>query len=161
MSEEKMVMAAQEGLEREGITGHVVAAGQFSPRGHSGSLFVGGLAGDELGGLAGSAGAAAGTAAGIAGGIEANSGLSGLPTYMLVAVTEDAVYGFASASLGDREPGQLVFRVPRQGLEAKVHQRIDVKVLELIDSESGSQVELEGNRLPLTHSKDVIAALTG
>jgi len=33
-------------------------------------------------------------------------------------------------------------------------------VLELIHPESGSRIELEGNRVPLTHSKDVIEALT-
>jgi hypothetical protein len=33
-------------------------------------------------------------------------------------------------------------------------------VLGLIAAESGEKIELEGNRLPLTHSKDVIAALT-
>jgi hypothetical protein len=33
--------------------------------------------------------------------------------------------------------------------------------LELVDRESGSKIELEGNRLPITHSKDVIAELTG
>ena len=31
----------------------------------------------------------------------------------------------------------------------------------LIDTASGSRIELEGNRLPLTHSKDVIDALGG
>jgi hypothetical protein len=161
MSEEKMEDAVRQGLEREGMEGHVVAAGQFSPRGHSGSLFAGGLAGDSLGGLGGAAGEAVGTVAGSLGGMEANSAVAGLPQYMLVGVTEDAVYGFESRSLGDREPGRLVFQVPRSGLEAKVHQRVNVKVLELIDAESGSRVELEGNRLPVTHSKDVISALTG
>jgi hypothetical protein len=54
-----------------------------------------------------------------------------------------------------------VFRVAREGLEAKVHQRVNVRVLELIDSGSGSRIELEGNRLPITHSKDVIEELSG
>jgi hypothetical protein len=49
--------------------------------------------------------------------------------------------------------------VPREGLEAKVHQRVNVRVLELID-EGGSRIELEGMRLPITHSKDVIEELT-
>jgi hypothetical protein len=34
-------------------------------------------------------------------------------------------------------------------------------VLELIGDEGGSRIELEGNRLPMTHAKDVIEALTG
>jgi len=53
-----------------------------------------------------------------------------------------------------------VFQVPRAGLTAKVHQRVNVRVLELIEPGSGSRVELEGNRIPLTHSKDVIRLLT-
>lgn len=157
MSEQGMEAAVQQGLEREGIAGKVIAAGQFSPRGHSGSMFVGGMAGEELGGVAGAAGQAIGGAAGLAGGVAGHDALSGLPSYMLVGVTEDAVYGFEGAM---KKAGRLAFQVPRQGLEAKVHQRVDVKVLELIDSASGSRIELEGNRLPLTHSKDVIEALS-
>jgi hypothetical protein len=49
--------------------------------------------------------------------------------------------------------------VPRAGLQTKVHQRVNVRVLELVDEESGSQIELEGNRLPITHTKDVIDEL--
>ena len=33
--------------------------------------------------------------------------------------------------------------------------------VELIDTDSGSRIELEGMRLPITHSKDVIQLLTG
>jgi hypothetical protein len=36
-----------------------------------------------------------------------------------------------------------------------------VRVLELLDEASGSRIELEGSRVPLTHSKDVIEALQG
>ena len=43
----------------------------------------------------------------------------------------------------------------------KVHQRANVLVLELIHPETGSRIELEGNRLPITHSKDVISELSG
>jgi hypothetical protein len=157
MSEQGMAKAVQEGLAREGIEDTVIAAGQFSPRGHSGSMFVGGLAGNELGGVAGAAGAAVGGAAGIAGGVAANSVAAGMPTYMLVGVGETGVYGFEGTM---SKAGRFVFQVPREGLKAEVHQRIDVKVLELIEP-GGSQIELEGNRLPLTHSKDVIAELTG
>jgi hypothetical protein len=95
MSEEGMENAVQQALTREGIDQQVIAAGQFNPRGQSGSLFAGGLAGSELGG-----------------------------------------------------PGKVAEDVG------------NVRVLELIHPESGSRIELEGNRVPLTHSKDVIAALT-
>jgi hypothetical protein len=47
------------------------------------------------------------------------------------------------------------------GLDVKVHKRVNVRVLELIDSQSGSQIELEGSRVGITHSKDVIEALAG
>ena len=50
---------------------------------------------------------------------------------------------------------------PRAGLSVKVHQRVNVRVLELIHDDSGSRIELEGNRLPVTHSKDVIDVLAG
>jgi hypothetical protein len=36
---------------------------------------------------------------------------------------------------------------------------VNVRVLELIDNASDARIELEGNRLPLTHSKDVIHVL--
>jgi hypothetical protein len=78
---------------------------------------------------------------------------------MLVGVTPTHVCGFAAATRHS-EAGAIVFRVPRSDVEVKVHQRVNVRVLELIDSTSGSRIELEGNRIPLTHSKDVIDALT-
>jgi hypothetical protein len=37
---------------------------------------------------------------------------------------------------------------------------VNVRVLELIDQESGARIQLEGNRLPITHSEAVIKALT-
>lgn len=160
MSEEAMERAVQQALAREGIADEVLAAGQFNPRGHSGSMFAGGLAGSEMGELGGSAGEAVGEIAGVAGGMRANALTSGMPQWMLVGVTADTVYGFAGRSRS-KEPGALIFKAGRAGLEVKVHQRVNVRVLELIHSESDSRIELEGNRVPLTHSKDVIEALTG
>jgi hypothetical protein len=55
----------------------------------------------------------------------------------------------------------VIFALGRDEIEAKVHQRVNVRILELIDRRSGDKIELEGNRLPLTHSGDVIKALTG
>jgi hypothetical protein len=153
MSEESMERSVQEALAREGIAVEVLAAGQFSPRGHSGSLFMGGMAGDSLGGIAG----AVGSVAGMAGATQATDAARGLPDHMVVGVTADSVYGFAGAM----KAGPPAFQISREHLKAVVHQRVDVKVLELIDEESGSKIELEGNRLPITHSKDVIAELTG
>ena len=155
-----MENAVQQALAREGIADEVLAAGQFNPRGHSGSMFVGGIAGGSVGEVAGSAGEAVGEVAGVLCGMRANEASQGMPQWMLVGVTADAVYGFAGRSRS-KTPDALVFKAERSGLEVKVHQRANVRVLELIHADSGSSIELEGNRLPITHSKDVIAALTG
>jgi hypothetical protein len=78
---------------------------------------------------------------------------------MIVAVSESTVYGMHSRSRR-HEPDEVLFTLPRAQLTAKVHQRVNVRVLELIDDETGANVQLEGNRLPITHSKDVIHVLT-
>jgi hypothetical protein len=157
MSEEKIVDAVNEALAAAGIEDTVVAAGEFNPRGHSGAGFAGGLiggdVGDSIGGLAGGIG----TAGGYLAGTHAHDAATGLPERMVVGASETTVYGFA----GNRaHPKALAFRVPREGLEAKVHQRVNVRILELIETDSGSRIELEGMRLPITHSKDVIEELT-
>ena len=159
MSEEAMERAVQQALAREGIADEVIAAGQFNPRGHDRSMFVGGLAGGSLGELGGSVGEAVGDVAGVAGGMRANAATSGMPQWMLVGVTADTVYGFEGRSRS-KEPGALIFKAERAGLEVKVHQRVNVRVLELIHADTGSRIELEGNRVPLAHSKDVIEALS-
>jgi hypothetical protein len=160
MSEESMVEAVQQALAARGIDDEVVAVGQFNPRGHTGGLFVGGLAGGAAGGRFGGVADAVGTAAGSMAGTRAADAASGLPETMLVGVTATTVYGFAGRSRR-AVPTELAFEVPRAGLTAKVHQRVNVRVLELIHDDSGSRIELEGNRIPVTHSKDVIEELTG
>jgi hypothetical protein len=159
MSEERMVELVQGALREGGIEDEVVAAGQFNPRGHSGGLFVGGLAGGDAGSRLGGVGESVGTGAGSLAGMRAADAASGLPAKMLVGASASTVYGFAAPTRHD-EPTALAFQVPRAGLTVKVHQRVNVRVLELIDEASGSRIELEGNRLPVTHSKDVIQALT-
>ena len=157
MSEERMVVVVIEALASAGIEDTVSAAGEFNPRGHSGAGFAGGLIAGDIGDAIGAAGGAIGTAGGYLAGTHAHDAASGLPERMVVGVSETTIYGFA----GNRaHPKALVFRVAREGLEAKVHQRVNVRVLELIDTESGSRIELEGIRLPITHSKDVIQELT-
>ena len=158
MSEEQMVDLVQGALAARGITDEVLAAGQFNPRGHSGGMFAGGLAGSEAGGLLGEAGEAVGLGAGSVAGMRAADARSGLPASMLLGVSATMVYGFAAATRHS-EPTSLVFQIPRAGLAVKVHQRVNVRVLELIDNSSDARIELEGNRLPLTHSKDVIHVL--
>jgi hypothetical protein len=158
MSEEKIVEVVNEALASAGIQDTVTAAGEFNPRGHSGAGFAGGWIGGDIGGTMGSLGDSIATVGGYVAGTRAHDAATGLPQRMVVGVSETMVYGFA----GNRaHPKALAFRVPREGLEAKVHQRVNVRVLELIETGSGSRIELEGNRIPLTHSKDVIGALTG
>jgi hypothetical protein len=154
-----MVEAVQGALAARGIDDEVIAAGQFNPRGHTGGLFVGGLAGGAAGGKVGELADAVGTAAGSVAGMRTVDAASGLPAWMLIGVTATTVYGFAGRSRR-QVPTELAFQVPRAGLDAKVHQRVNVRILELIDEASGSTIELEGNRVPVTHSKDVIEALT-
>lgn len=160
MSEERMLELVQEALDAHGVDDRVVAVGQFEPRGHTGGLFVGGLLGGDAGGMLGAAGDAVGTGVGALAGMRAADAASGLPNQMLVGVSDTTVYGFA-APTRHSEPTALAFQVPRASITAKVHQRVNVRVLELIDDASGSRIELEGNRLPVTHSKDVIEALAG
>jgi hypothetical protein len=157
MSEEKIVEVVNEVLASAGIEDTVTAAGEFNPRGHSGAGFAGGLIGGDIGDAFGSPAGGIGTAGAYIAGTRAHDAATGLPERMVVGVSETTVYGFA----GNRaHPQALVFRVAREGLQAKVHQRVNVRVLELIDTETGSRIELEGMRLPITHSKDVIQELT-
>jgi hypothetical protein len=153
-----MVELVQGALGAHGIDDQVVAAGQFNPRGHTGGMFVGGLAGGDAGGVVGGVAESVGTGAGALAGMHAADAASGLPSNMLVGVSESKVYGFA-AQTRHSEPTSLLFALPRSGLTTKVHPGVNVRVLELIDDASGSRIELEGNRLPVTHSKDVIEAL--
>ncbi|MEP6851567.1 MAG: hypothetical protein ABJA87_02730 [bacterium] len=85
---------------------------------------------------------------------------AGLPTDMIVAVSSEWVYGFAGRSRS-REPGPMSFRVPREGLSVTVRQRVNVRLLELAVPGDGSRISLEGNRLPITHSNDMIKELVG
>lgn len=159
MSEEEMVEIIQQAVRDRGIDDEVIAAGQFMPRGRTGKAFLGGFIGSEVGGdLGGNLGSAVGLAAGFMAGEHASDSGSGLPPFMLLGVSATQVYGFAGRSRRE-EPSDLVFQVPREGLTVKVHRRVNVRILELIDEATDSRIELEGNRIPLTHSKDVIHAL--
>ena len=85
MSEEQMAGLVQGALAARGITDEVLAAGQFNPRGHTGGMFAGGLAGSEAGGLLGEAGEAAGLGAGSVAGMRAADALGRLPACLSVS----------------------------------------------------------------------------
>ena len=156
-----MVDKVSDALARLGIQDEIVAAAMFFPRGHFGGAFGGGLIGGDLGdrmsGLAGGLGAAGGALAGQ----QANDAVSGLPERMLVGVSATSVYGFGTRRERerDREPTELVFRLPRSELDVRVHQRVNVRVVELVDRSTGARVELEGARMPGFHVGDVLHAL--
>jgi len=158
MSEETMVGSVEVALRGLGVSEEVTAAGQFQPRGHTGSMFAGGLIGDSVAGGLGGLADSAGTVGGALAGAHVHDAASGMPSSMLVAVTPSHVYGFAAAHRSS-PAGALVFGMPRDRVEVKVHQRVNVRILELVDSSTGSTIQLEGNRIPLTHSKDVIDVL--
>jgi hypothetical protein len=157
MSEEEMVESMESALTELGVSEKIEAVGQFQPRGHTGSMFAGGLVGDSLTSSLGGLGDAVGTVGGAMAGARIHDASSGLPANMLVGVSATHVYGFSAR--GRRAVEDLVFRVDRSNLTVKVHQRVNVRILELIDATTGSNIQLEGNRIPLTHTKDVIDVL--
>src|SRR3954447_16261988 len=111
MSSNNIIEAVNETMAAQHIDDRVVAAGQFSPRGSSGGMFAGGLAGDSLlGNVTGLAGVA--TVGGALAGARVAGRLRSLPQWMLVGVSEEFVYGFEGRSRR-RAPGRLVFRLPR------------------------------------------------
>jgi hypothetical protein len=65
----------------------------------------------------------------------------------MVGVTPTKVYGLDGRSRR-KDPGEILFAVPREGLTAKVRQRVNVRVLELVEEETGSRIELEGEQAP-------------
>jgi len=161
MSEADMVQAMNQALASLGISDTVEAAGQFQPRGTSGAFVSGGLIGGSIGGaLGGGIGDAVGDVAGTLAGADAAAHAQGLPEFMLVGVSASMVYAMPGRSR-HKAPERLVFAVARDGLRAVEHQRGMVRVLELVHDDTGSTIELEGSRVPVTHSKDVIDLLTG
>jgi len=155
-----MLELVQHALTGWGVEDTVHTVGQFEPRGTTGGTVAGGMLGSSVGDVVGgSVGDAIGFGVGVMGGRAASRASTGLPAHLLVAVSDTMVYGMTMRSRR-KEPEELLFALPRSAVTAKVHQRVNVRVLELID-ESGARIELEGNRIPVTHSKDVIALLSG
>ena len=158
MSEEKMLEAVQAALDDRGIDDRLEAVGQFNPRGHTGGGFAGGLIGGDVGGVAGSLGDAVGTAAGYAAGTH---GPRARPPGCRIGCSwesrdDQPSYGFCREGRRSKEPTDLVFQVPRDRIEVKVHQRVNVRVARARSTtRPGRASSSRGNRIPLTHSKDV------
>jgi hypothetical protein len=154
MSEEDMIKAVQVAVDDAGIDDTIREVGQFEPRGMTGSLFAGGFIGDEL---AGSIGGAVGSVAGM----HANAASRGLPMHMMVGASDTTIYGFRMEHGRKSPPHDMVFRVPRADVKVNVRARVNVRVLELVDEATASKIELEGNRIPITHSHDLIRFVAG
>ncbi|MGH3139230.1 MAG: hypothetical protein ACRDQE_05815 [Gaiellales bacterium] len=153
MNEQEMLERVQTALATAGVEDRVTAAAIFLPRGHFGGAFAGGLIGDEI--VGGGIGAAGGALAGM----KAVDAASNMPERCVVGVSDTRVYGFDSErGHGGRVPTKLVFSVDREAIEVKVHQRFNVRVLELIHRD-GTAIELEGPRLPGFHAGSVIDEL--
>jgi hypothetical protein len=144
-------------LAEQGGSEEVLAAGIFNPRGHDGAMFAGGFAGDRAGGALGSLGSSVGTAGGALAGARLHDAASGLPEWLVVAVTPTRVVGFDTDAR--RRPTRLIFGLERSRLDTKVNQRLNVRILELVDRDTGASVQLEGNRVPTLHTGDVLKAL--
>lgn len=117
------------------------------------------MLGSSLGALTGAVGEAVGAAIGMVGGSQGAAEAHALPAMLFLAVSETMVYGMHTTSRWS-EPDTLTFRIPREGLTVKVHERVAVRVLELIVEQTGARIELEGSRVPLTHARDVMDVLT-
>jgi hypothetical protein len=157
MKEQELVDRVTALLDEEGAGEEVLAAGVFNPRGHTGAMFAGGFAGDSAGGGLGQLAGSIGTAGGAMAGAKVHDAASGLPEWLVVAVTPTAVVGFDTDRR--RRPAHAIFRLDRARLETKVHQRVNVRILELIDRETGANVQLEGNRVPTVHTGEVLQVL--
>ncbi len=167
-----MLELVQHALTGWGVEDTVHTVGQFEPRGTTGGTVAGGMLGSSVGDVVGgSVGDAIGFGVGVMGGRAASRASTGLPAHLLVAVSDTMVYGMTMRSRR-KEPEEplagtrshlrsgVVFRLDRADVTAEVHQRVNVRVLELIRDDTGARIELEGSRIPVTHSHDVITALT-
>jgi hypothetical protein len=160
MDEQVVIQESQELLTRSNINDEVMAVGVFYPRGHTAGAMVGGLAGADVGGAAGDLAGAIGLAGGYLAGKEIADRTSGLPGEMFVAVSNTHVYLMVGKRDPRLKPVRVLGTLDRVSLQVKVHQRVNVKVVELIDESTGAKVELEGSRIPTLHVGDVLSVLT-
>jgi len=160
MNEHEMVKRVQEALTGAGVEDTIPAAGVFLPRGHFAGAFAGGLVGGGVGdAIGGNLAGSVGTGFGAMAGMKAVDEAADVPARTMLGVSESKVYGFDTEREYGRHPTRLVFALDRDDLKAKVHQRVNVRVLELIHGPSGDAIELEGPRLPGFHAGNVIDAL--
>ncbi|MGY1711857.1 hypothetical protein ACI8AC_20365 [Geodermatophilus sp. SYSU D00758] len=157
MDEQKLLAAAQSIVGEEDT---LLAAGVFQPRGTQGGMAAGAAVG---GGLAGGVAALATTATGLAlgerAGAAAGHGLA-VPRWTVLAVSATRIYAFVGEGHGLAvRPVELFSVLDRGVVRTRVHQRVGVRVLELVDARTDDTLELESARLGGWHGSDVLARL--
>ncbi len=134
----------------------VLAAGVFEPRGTSGGQAAAatGLAGNDLA-------LAAISTAGMVGAGHAAAVIEHQPRWTILAVTPTRVIAFKGEVDGIHwKPGQVYATFDRSSLAVTVHGRVNVRVLVIEDSASGTKLELETMRVGPQHGGVVIHLLT-
>ncbi len=82
-----------------------------------------------------------------------------LPERIIVTVTDEAVYCFSSTYRGVHlVPDRLLVRMDRETTAVQIHHGLRFRVIELTDSNTGSEIALEGRRMA-AHTGCVISAL--
>jgi len=118
--------------------------------------------GDLVHGVAGLAATA--TAAGIAIGERAGRAADRsveVPRWTVLAVSASRIYAFAGEGHGLAVRPVGLFAVLERGrVVTRVHQRVGVRVLEIIDADTRERPELETARLGGWHGEDVLEQLS-
>lgn len=134
----------------------VLAAGVFEPRGTSGGQAAAstGFAGKDIA-------LAAISTAGMVGAGRAAAMIEHQPRWTILAVTPTRVLAFEGKVDGVHwKPGQVYATFDRSSLAVTVHGRVNVRVLVLEDSASGTKLELETMRVGPQHGSVVIHLLS-
>ena len=78
----------------------------------------------------------------------------------MLAVSAKRIYGLAGYGEGFAiRPGAVFAVLRRDEVETKVHERVGVRVLEIVETGSGAALELETARLGGWHGTDVLRLL--
>ncbi len=158
MNEEKLLREAQQVVGEDDV---LLAAGVFQPRGTQAGMSGGAAIGGGLArGVAGLAAAAAGMAVGQQAARTASGSLEA-PRWTVLAVSTTRIYGLVGHGEGLVIRPEEVFAVlDREHITTRVHERVGVRVLEIVDGDSGAALELETARLGGWHGTDVLRELT-
>ncbi len=158
MNERALLSQAQEVVGQDDV---LLAAGVFQPRGTQAGVSGGAAVG---GGLARGVAGMALTAAGIAvGGLAGQTAAGDLPTprWTVLAVSANRIYGLTGHGEGFAiRPGEVFAVLRRDEVETRVHERVGVRVLEIVETASGTALELETARLGGRHGTDVLRLLS-